>query len=606
MMKNIFTYLFAVIMTLGFVACSSDDLSENTGYLKLDVETLVSTINRASVPAGYNAKTLSVSIVNQAGKTVLETNDVANDAKFKGNIELPADTYTITAHSAKWDGSDSGFNAPYYFGSTTAKVSVRTLTQASVTLTQANVKVTVKYDDNFRTYFNSASTTVSSQLSGVQPQLFTMGQTSGSAYFPVGGLNFTLNVINKKGQSFGQQDIVNGVKARDHYIVTYKVAEAGTLGGVHVYVDDATKTYNYTIEVPRKSAITLQASNANAFTRQAILKGSVLAKTDGFDMNSLHLQWKSATEQEWSNIPASQLTDLGEDNYTYTLTGLNPSTKYVYRLNYSKDDTVVNSNEIEFTTEEETPIYNSGFEMWYQNSSNKAWYPVENNTVSYWNSSNPGSSSIGNNNVTTSTETFVHGGNKAAKLTCKYIVIKFAAASLFTGDFQGLIDTSGAMLDWGVPFTSRPSALKGYFSYAPGDINRGNKPGVDTAPAKGSPDEFQIYCALLTEQLHVGGNATDSKVINGTKIVYEKSTAINWNTDPRVIAFGEMTTNEDSNGQWKEFNIPLEYHTLDVKPTHMLIVVSASKWGDYFYGSDSTVLYLDDFSFEYGTPTLKN
>ena len=84
-----------------------------------------------------------------------------------------------------------------------------------------------------------------------------------------------------------------------------------------------------------------------------------------------------------------------------------------------------------------------------------------------------------------------------------------------------------------------------------------------------------------------------------------QQTDIDWENDPRVVAYGQMTKNTSSNGAWQEFNIPLLYHSMTKKPTHLIIVCSASKWGDYFYGSDSSVLYLDDFAFEYGEPTLK-
>jgi hypothetical protein len=56
----------------------------------------------------------------------------------------------------------------------------------------------------------------------------------------------------------------------------------------------------------------------------------------------------------------------------------------------------------------------------------------------------------------------------------------------------------------------------------------------------------------------------------------------------------------DTKGEWKEVNIPLVYRTLDKKPTHLLIVFSSSKYGDYFHGGTNSTLYLDDFSFEYG------
>ena len=171
-----------------------------------------------------------------------------------------------------------------------------------------------------------------------------------------------------------------------------------------------------------------------------------------------------------------------------------------------------------------------------------------------------------------------------------YVVIKFAAASLFTGELAGLSGTKGAKLKWGVPFTSRPTALKGYMKYTPGSINRGSQP--TGAPASGNTDYCQIFCALLSEQLLVANAEADG---------YEMSTGIDWQNDPRVIAYGELMQNTaDSN--WKEFNIPLTFHTLTKKPTHLLIVCSSSRWGDYFYGSDSSNLKLDNFSLEYGVP----
>ena len=67
-----------------------------------------------------------------------------------------------------------------------------------------------------------------------------------------------------------------------------------------------------------------------------------------------------------------------------------------------------------------------------------------------------------------------------------------------------------------------------------------------------------------------------------------------------------MTQYDDSPaGTWQELNIPLTYHSTTQQPAYMLIVVSANKWGDYFHGCDSNVLYVDDFSFDYAEPTFK-
>lgn len=594
-MKTRFTIIAMGILMMLASSCSNNlEMPENTGYLRLEINTNTSTVTRTAKPDGYDAKKLSVRILDSSNKVVMSTDDVDNDQAFKGNIALPQGSYTIQASSAGWDGSDSAFGAPYYSGSANVTVSAKTLSKATVTLTQANVKVTVRFDAAFRTYFSNVSCIVSSDLDNVSMQRFGTS-TVGSAYFPVGDLSFLLTVTNLNGAEHSMTKRVSGVKARDHYIINYKIAEAGSMGGVTVSVDDATNSYTFDIEVPQKSSTALQVSAANAWSSFADLKGTVTAKTASFDASKLTLQYKLKTADNWTEIASSQLTNDGGDGYSYRLKQISPAQTYVYRLSYNDGESVVNSNEVEFTTEAQPSIENSSFENWYKSGS--TWYPNAEGK-SYWNSSNPGSTSMGDSyNVTTRSTEMVHSGTYSAKLGTKWVVIKLAAASLFTGQFQGLIGTNGAKLDWGVPFTSRPSALKGYLSYTPGTINRGTKPTGIEAPAKGENDACQIFCALLTEQLKVGGNAEDGD--------YKKSTLINWETDPRIIAYGEMTKNTSSNGQWESFSIPLKYYTVNKKPAYMLIVCSANKWGDYFYGSDSNVMYVDDFSFEYGEPTLK-
>ena len=596
-MKKIFSILTIICLSVVAVSCSSEmeQLDQQVGYLKLDFETLVSTNTRAvtPLPAGYNARTLAVTITDSKGKVVHETEDVANDDYFKGNIVLAPDTYTITAHSAGWDGSDSGLNSPYYSGFTTVTVKAKTRTDATVTLTQANVKVSVKFDSNFSSYFTNINCYVTSDNEDVTMRRFTPSTTVSSAYFPVGTLNFMLSVKNKAGQEFSMGREITDVKARDHFIINYKIAEAGSVGGVTVSVDDATQSYTFDIEVPRKSSTSLNASAANAFTTFAYLSGAVTAKTSEFSESNLTLQWKKSTDADWTSVPASQLTKGDQDSYSYKLTSLTPGAEYIYRMNYNDGTTNVNSNEVTFTTETVGSIYNAGFENWYMDG--KIAICGKQGDAKYWNSSNAGAANyIGS--VTTQDTSFKHGGNSSAKLATQYAVVKLAAASIFTGDFIGLIGTKGAKLDWGVPFTSRPSALKGYYSYTPGPINRGTQPSGVGAPAKNANDECQIFCALVTEQFHVANAAADG---------YELTTEIDWDNDPRVVAYGQMTKNTSSNGAWQEFNIPLLYHSMTKKPTHMIIVCSSSKWGDYFYGSDTSVLYLDDFTFEYGEPTLK-
>lgn len=599
MMKKIKYILSFICLVLIATSCSQEmDIDSNQGYLTLNINSLVSTHEpngtRVAIPNGYDAKTLHVEIKNQRGEVVLSTDDFANDKTFEGNIKLTAGNYTIVAHSANWDGNASGFDAPFYYGSTTVSVVSKTLVKASVTCTLANVKITVNYDDTFVNSFASAITTVTSSLSGIDPLSFIMNSTTKSGYIPVGDFEAKLDVVNKGGVANTLTRSFTDVEARNHYVLNFKLANDGYLGngtgpGVNVEVDESTNTYTYTFEVPRKPSISLVARMANAWSNFAILNASVTAKTDAFKNSALKMQWRKQGDTEWTEIANSALTIDSEDNVTATLKGLTPNAAYEYRLCYLDGGTEVNSETVVFNTESQIALYNGGFENWWMDG--KVAYPNEQGVI-FWDSSNKGAASFGGSNTSQETS-IVHSGSSAAKLESKYIVIKFAAASLYTGKFGDLIGTSGAWLNWGVPFTSRPTALKGFMQYAPANIASSGNQGYSStapseAPGRGEPDVCGMYCALLSESL----------IVNNT----DMSTFPNWETDSRVIAYGSLpdAQNVHSNGQWKEVNIPLVYRDLNRKPTHILIVFSASKYGDYFHGGKGSTLYLDDFSLEYG------
>lgn len=607
-MKKIYSIFSAILFILSAVSCSTEELEmrNNTAYLKLDVNTVVSTVTRANAPTGYDAHKLYVEIKNNSGVIVKSTNDFENDNEFKGNVELEAGKYTVNVHSNGWDGNGSGFDVPYYVGSATVNLEAKTLQTVKITCTQANVKVTVNFDASIANYFQSATSTVSSAISGIASQVFKMGETSASAYFPVGNLTARLDVVNKKGVSFNSSEEIKDVKARDHYILNYKLAEPGYLGdgsygSFKVVVDETTKTYTYTFYVPKKSATSIAAykpSEANIWSTFVNLNAAVTGTTSNFNKANLKLQWRKNGTDSWTDVPNASLTINESNEISYTLKNLQKETSYDYRIYYIEDDNEVTSDVVTFKTDAEVGLENASFENW--NQVGDVWYPNAAST-SYWDTSNPGSAgAMGPEyNVTSKSGSIYHSGSAAAKLESMYVVIKFAAASLYTGTFKGLIGTKGAKLDWGVPFKSRPTSLTGYMRYTAKSINRGDSQ-PSGAPAKNAPDVCQIYCALLSEQLHVA-NVEDK---DAQAAGYELSTGINWENDPRVIAYGELSQNT-SDSDWKKFDITLKYHDLTKKPKYMLIVCSSSKYGDYFYGGEGSTLYLDDFSFNYGEPTVK-
>lgn len=65
-----------------------------------------------------------------------------------------------------------------------------------------------------------------------------------------------------------------------------------------------------------------------------------------------------------------------------------------------------------------------------------------------------------------------------------------------------------------------------------------------------------------------------------------------WNNE-KMVAYGELVSGETIK-DYTSFTIPLQYRDYSTKPTYILIVASASKYGDYFTGSTSSVLLLDE------------
>ena len=68
-----------------------------------------------------------------------------------------------------------------------------------------------------------------------------------------------------------------------------------------------------------------------------------------------------------------------------------------------------------------------------------------------------------------------------------------------------------------------------------------------------------------------------------------------------MVAYGALPDSECGNTtDWKQFTINLVYRSLTRKPTHIIIVLSSSKHGDYFTGGNGSLLYLDDLELVYG------
>lgn len=587
-------------------SCQSNETVSNEGCLRILAETTGIT---SRVIEGYNPKQLAVQIVNASGVTVESTDDFSEWETAGKTFRLAPGTYTIKAASYGFDGSESGFDVPYYAGSVQATVKAGTTTVANLTCTLANVKVSVEFDETFKTAFKSANAVVKSAVSGVASQTFVMGETTKAAYFPVGNLTSTITVVNKLDKTYSAENVVDNVKACDWVKFVYKAKETGT-GGVKVDIADNGHKYTFTFDVTMEDNksiddLTMVMNDANSFATCAYVEGSITAKKgEGVvDPAKMFIEYKKASASEWTSVAA---TVNGTDAYKATLTGLTAETAYQYRMAYRDGDTNFESEAKSFTTEAATALINGNMNDWYK--SGKTWYACSEsyfsaNGSSFWDSSNPGTTTgagaLVNKNPTQGNATTVHtAGGKSAELKSQYAsafgIGKFAAASLYTGKFKKLQGADGAVIDFGQPFTARPTQLHGYFQYTSAKINYVGKdtPASANIVKNQTDDICSIYIALTTE----------AKTVDNTVV----STFVNWETDPAVVAYGELPASDcvTTNG-WKEFTIDLKYHNLTTKPTHIIIVCSSSKYGDYFTGGDGSIMYVDDLSLVYGEPKTK-
>ncbi|WP_288910567.1 DUF4493 domain-containing protein [uncultured Bacteroides sp.] len=598
-MKKIYLFLFVILSTLSITSCQQDDLNDNIGYLRIEVGTNAYVDTR--IASDYNPKQIALQILDSKGGIVESTDDW--ETLSGQQIRLAAGTYTVKASSNGFDGSESGFDIPYYAGSQQITVQTGKEVTANITCTLANVKVTVNYDQSFIDAFQSATATVKSAMEGVNELSFRMGDELKPAYFPVADLTATISVTNHSGQQFSQDTPITNVKARKHYILNFKVAETGDIGGVSVSVDGTETVYTFTFNVSTEASTKLGAEAANAWSNFAYLEGSILSSSEELDPASMHFEYKKADAEEWQTTSANY--NSGSQKFTATLTGLTPATQYTYRLAYEKSGEAYASDPVTFTTEEATTLPNGNMDDWYK--SGKTWYPVSESDYStsgsFWDSSNPGTTTgagaLVNVNPTQGNNSIVHtSGGKSAELKSQYAsafgIGKFAAASLYSGKFNSLVGTNGAKIDFGQKFASRPTGLHGWFRYTSGKIDyRG-----DNTPAglgeKGTDDLCSIYMALAKAPHQL--NNTDT------------STFFDFENDDNIIAYGELPDAEavSTNNEWKEFNVELKYKDITPQTAYYLIIVcSSSKYGDYFTGSTGSIMYIDDLELLYGVPSTK-
>ncbi|MBO4446940.1 MAG: PCMD domain-containing protein [Bacteroidales bacterium] len=226
-------------------------------------------------------------------------------------------------------------------------------------------------------------------------------------------------------------------------------------------------------------------------------------------------------------------------------------------------------------------LYNMNFNTWSR--SGVTWNPFPKDAAGRqrtWDTANKGLSILGMNSTVPEEEHVAVKGGKAAKLVSRKVFGIFAAGSLYTGTFGGVVGTSGAKINFGVPFKGRPKSLSGYYHYLPGTVDYAKPPYLSM---KGKTDVGKVDITLAAW--------AQPKLVNTTKDEFSQD------GDPDVIAAEIIYFRKATNG-YVRFEIPLNYKD-DRIPSYVVITAASSAFGAYYTGSTDSVLYIDDLRFNY-------
>lgn len=208
---------FCLCLLAGLLfACDAERDAEPMGFLYLNVEEDATLQTKAAVVD----ESLRVAILRGEGDTLQVYQDYLQEVRGERLI-LPVGVYTV-AVSSNHDGK-AHWETPFYAGSEEVTVKQGEITNAKVTCTIANTKVSVKYTDSMRDYFSDYQTTVSNS-SG---ELTYTRDEYRSGYFAPEKLTVQLDLVNRDGNKFALKRVYPDVKPQCHYTFAFKLNTEG-------------------------------------------------------------------------------------------------------------------------------------------------------------------------------------------------------------------------------------------------------------------------------------------------------------------------------------------------------------------------------------------
>ena len=344
------------------------------------------------------------------------------------------------------------------------------------------------------------------------------------------------------------------------------------------------------------------------------IDGGVTTKQFPYNLQGVNAYDKALTNL-WSGVASLSATvfgtpqsvqiayrnDLGEDKlvaatlsgeniYTANLEGVGAGRSYEYSL--ILDGKTIGASR-HFATESGAQIPNGNLEDWCV-SPEGAVVPFKTSVNAYWCTGNYGTAMLSKNITTSSTDVRPGStGKYSASLDSEYIVMKFAAGNMYIGSWGGMTGTN-AVVYFGQPFTynAKPKAIRFWAKWNCGTIDQG---GVDGAQ-KGDTDLCKIFCAMTTDR-----HAVNSAQANETTFSPDDANVKSGDSRYDKVLYSAYMDTRQSQAEWKQFEIPFVFYGKDPNqvPTHMILTFTCSGYGDYFTGSTSSWMFVDDIELVY-------
>lgn len=608
-MKKIFSIL-AMGLVLGTVSCVKQEPLETQGEGVLCVDMTVAAQTKAVSEADlYNTAKVSIYKADYSG---LVRSYVYSS--IPSPLYLAADKYRVDVLAGEAVAANpavASWDSKSYKGSQAFEIIADQVTTVQVVANVNNAVTKVAFDSTVAENFNAGYTLTMVLSNEAGSKLIYDSSKSGAeGYYIVDGLfepsltwTFT-GTLAKDGSAFTKSGVIENVQAGKLYNMNLKYTIKDGDLEFTLSVDRTTYVVDDTIVfepvstgLSASSIYEIWATKATVHADVDVAEGAGKTVQFGYSANS------GAT---WSYCDA---VNDSEGTWKADITGLTPSTEYTYALVLDGEHI---GDVMTFTTEAAPNLPNASFE-YVSKVSGEDYYKfydpgcgVEEGSYMFWGSGNGegpegvnGSASMGIVITTIDTSDKIDGNQSVVAQTSSMVGM-LAAGNLFTGQFDGLVGTSGGRVNFGRPWNSRPSAMRIWCKYETGKLNIINDKTLGLTES--DYDRAQVKVAIGTWDYKKYGGTKDSPVhVNTT----DKSTFVDFYTDKSTIANGDVIIYNDgysinkgakvtaTTTGWIEYVIPLDYRNFNAYPTHIVVSCAASQYGDYFTGYDATKLWID-------------